>query len=144
MPQTERNKAILMRSFDEAWNNPREGVLEDLMHPNIRGYGMLKPDGTEVDTLEDYKQFYSAMRKAFPDFQVEVHEVLAEEDLVSARCTCRATHLGDGLGFPATGRSVEFEGMGIVRIAEGKIVEAWNNFDFLGLYQQLGLMNPVA
>jgi predicted ester cyclase len=44
------------------------------------------------------------------------------------------------LGFAATGQSTEFTGITIVRIEQGKIVEAWNNFDFMTMYKQLGVL----
>ena len=50
----------------------------------------------------------------------------------------RATHEGEGLGFAATQRPMEITGIAIVR--EGKIAEAWNNFDFMSMFQQLGTL----
>lgn len=47
---------------------------------------------------------------------------------------------GDALGFAATGRPVEFTGVAIVRISGGKMVEAWNNFDFMSMFEQLGVL----
>ena len=49
--------------------------------------------------------------------------------------------MGNNLGFPATQKRVQFTGMGFVRIVDGKLVEAWNNFDQLGMFQQLGVVN---
>jgi predicted ester cyclase len=50
----------------------------------------------------------------------------------------RGKHTGDSLGFAATQAPVEITGIAIVRVADGKIVEAWNNFDFLTMHRQLG------
>jgi predicted ester cyclase len=60
---------------------------------------------------------------------------------VAARWSGTGTHRGDGLGFPATGRQVEFHGMTIVRVEQGKLVEGWNVFDQLGMLQQLGVVS---
>ena len=49
----------------------------------------------------------------------------------------RGTHRGDTLGFKATQQPVAFEGITIVRLRDGKIVEAWNHFDFMKMFQQL-------
>jgi len=52
----------------------------------------------------------------------------------------RARHEGDFMGREATQSPVDFTGMTIVRIKNGKIVEAWNNFDFMTLHRQVGLI----
>jgi len=46
-------------------------------------------------------------------------------------------HIGDGLGWPATGRRVTFTGMCLVRLKDGKVAEAWNNFDLASIYRLL-------
>ena len=52
----------------------------------------------------------------------------------------RATHTGEGIGITPTDKPVEFTGMTMVRVKDGKIVEAWNNFDFMAMFQQLGAL----
>ncbi len=54
------------------------------------------------------------------------------------------THQGDQLGLPASGRRAEVTGMSIVRIADGKIAEAWNNWAQMSLMQQIGGGAPVS
>ena len=70
--------------------------------------------------------------------EVIVEDQIAEGDLVATRCSVRGKHTGDSLGFAATHSPVEFSGITITRISDGKIVEAWNNFDFMKMYRQLG------
>jgi predicted ester cyclase len=66
--------------------------------------------------------------------------MVAEGDKVAARCSVKGKHLGDHLGFKATAIDVGFEGITIVRIRDGKIVEAWNHFDFMNMHRQLGTL----
>lgn len=82
--------------------------------------------------------FHGQFRGAFPDIEVVVEDQIAEGDRVATRCSVRGKHTGDSLGFAATGSPVEFTGITITRIKDGKIVEAWNNFDFMKMYRQLG------
>ena len=72
---------------------------------------------------------------------IEIEDLVAEGDIVAVRWSATGTHRGDGLGFAATGRHVEFSGMTFVRVADGKLAEGWNNFDQLGMFQQLGVVN---
>ena len=60
-----------------------------------------------------------------PDWQTMIDDLIAEADEVVARITMTSTHTGDFWGIPATGNQVEFTGIYIVRIANGKIVEHW-------------------
>ena len=65
---------------------------------------------------------------------------MASDNEVLIRCTVRGKHTGDSLGFAATQAQVEITGIAIVRIKDGKIVEAWNNFDFMTMNRQLGTL----
>ena len=64
--------------------------------------------------------------------------MIAEGDLVAARCSVRGKHTGDHLGIAASNALVQFTGMSLVRIKDGKIVEGWNNFDFMKMNKQIG------
>lgn len=65
----------------------------------------------------------TSFRDAYPDFRVTIEEQISEGDLVVTRMTCTGTHLGSDLGVPATGIRVQFTGIAIDRIQNGKIVE---------------------
>ncbi len=79
----------------------------------------------------------SAVRTAFRDLQVTVEDQIAEGDKVATRWTARGTHRGAFQGItqrvPATGKQWTVTGMALIRIANGKMVEGWTNFDALGL-----------
>jgi steroid delta-isomerase-like uncharacterized protein len=101
-------------------------------------HGLIGESGQPMRGPRDYAPFHAAFRGAFPDIQITVDDMVAEGDKVAARCSVRGKHSGDGLGFAATQSPVEFTGITIVRIKDGKIVEAWNNFDFMKMERQLG------
>jgi predicted ester cyclase len=86
----------------------------------------------------DFKPFHARFRGAFPDIDVIVEDTIAEGDMVVARCSVRGRHTGDQLGVAASNAPVEFTGIAIARVKDGKIVEAWNNFDFLRMNKQIG------
>ena len=96
-----------------------------------------------VRDLESYASGMRALLAAFPGLQFTVDEVLpAGEggDVVVTRFTARGTHRGDQLGFPATGKSVTFQGIIVDRLRDGKIVDRHEVLDALGLMQQLGVV----
>ena len=94
---------------------------------------------------EQFKPFFHAFKKALANISVHVEQAVVQGDTVAVLCHVTARHAGDTLGGPATGRDVDFWGSTIVRVKDGQIVEGWNTFDFLTMYQQIGwVSNPVT
>jgi steroid delta-isomerase-like uncharacterized protein len=99
--------------------------------------------GGELRGTEDFKQRWVSMfRTAFPDLQLSVEDQIAEGDRVVTRYTGRGTHQGELMGIPPTGNEVSVGGTIISRVSGGRIEEEWNNFDALGMMQQLGVIPP--
>jgi len=96
----------------------------------------------ELD-LETHKQVMSMYFTALPDFHGTLNDIIAEGDKVVTRWTATGTHQGELMGVPPTGKQVVFTGMTVLRLADGKIVEAWWSYDALGLMQQLGAIPPM-
>ena len=71
---------------------------------------------------------------------INIHPfVIASDDLVVMRLVVTATHKGDLLGIPATGRSVEWDAIDIYRVTDdGKISEEWAADDMATFASQLG------
>jgi steroid delta-isomerase-like uncharacterized protein len=78
-------------------------------------------------------------RDAFPDLHMEIKDMVAEGDKVAVRLRVTGTHKGGGLGFPATGRKIDIAAITIIQFAKGQLVQGWNNWDQLGMMQQLGM-----
>ena len=138
---SEQNKALIRRWFEEVWNKGRAEAIDELFAPDGVGHG-LTPE--PLRGPDNFKPFFHTFKDAFPDIEVVVEDTIAEGDKVVARCTVRGKHQGHTLGFAATQRPVEFTGISITRWRDGQIVEAWNNFDFMTMYQQLGVANTVT
>jgi steroid delta-isomerase-like uncharacterized protein len=132
--------AFIRRWFEEVWNKGREEAIEEMFAEDGVAHGLADESGAQLRGPTGFKPFFRSFRGAFPDIEVIVEDTVAEGDKVAARCTIRATHAGDTLGFAATQRPMEITGIAIVRVKDGKIVEAWNNFDFMGMFQQLGTL----
>src|SRR5206468_10220135 len=137
---SEENKALIRRWFDEVWNNGNANSIGEMLTDDIAIHGLNDANGNAVTGIEAFRAFHKQFRGAFPDIVVNVEDVVAEGDKVVARCTVRAKHTGESLGFAATNASVDFAGIAILRVSDGKIAEAWNSFDFLKMNQQLGVL----
>ena len=113
------------------------GAIDELLASHAVVHGL----GADLRGPAGFRPFHSAYRDAFPDVMIQIDDIVAQGDIVAARWSGTGTHRGEGLGFAATGRQVHFNGMVFVRVERGKLVEGWNNFDQLGMLQQLGVVN---
>jgi steroid delta-isomerase-like uncharacterized protein len=84
------------------------------------------------------RQEAADFRQGFPDVISTIEDIIAEGDKVVARWRSRATHRGEYMGTPPSGKEVEFAGISIYRMEEGKIAEEWSVEDQFGLMAQIG------
>jgi len=134
--------ALARRSFDEIWNNGNLGVADELFSPDYVNHDPVSPEVPPGP--EGVKQIAKMYRRAFPDLRFTIEEMLATGDKVITRWTGEGTHRAPLRGLPASGRQVRITGISIYRIAGGRIVETWVNWDTLGMMEQLGAAQVPA
>src|ERR1700723_3803256 len=130
------NVELMRRWFQEVWNDGRVQTIYDLLDENISGLGQDVPGG-ETRKPVDFVALYNRLHGAFPDMKLTVEDAFGADDKVVVRWSSVMTHTGDHLGMPATNRNVRITGITIARIADGKIVQGWDNWDQLALMQQV-------
>lgn len=133
----EQNKAVARKLFEVALNQDNWAVYSEIHSKEFIAHA-----GRNNADLAADLQFAKAWRQAFPDGQYSIDRVIAEGDFVVVQFTGRGTNTGPWHGMPATGKPMEIPGIGIYRIAEGKIVEEWVEYNMLSIYRQLGLAPP--
>ena len=139
----DQDDTIQHRWFTEVWNKGRAEAIDEMMSPDVIGHGLVDESGNEIRGAEAFKSFYRSFRGAFPDIQVIVEDTVSEGDKIVARCTVRATHTGEGIGPAPSNKPVDITGLCLVRVEGGKIAESWNEFDFMTLYRQIGVLPGV-
>lgn len=112
---------------------------------------VVAPDAVDHDPApgqgkgpQGYAHFFGMMRSAFPDMQVEVDQMVADQDRVAFAYTLTGTQRGDFMGVAPTGKSVRVRGVQIGRFENGLMVERWGSSDELGLLRQLGVSFPSS
>lgn len=138
---TEQNKTLVRRFYDEVFNKKNLAAIDDFLDPHIVEHGL--PPGLPAGS-EGSRQFIGMYLAAFPDLRLTAEDMVAEGDRVASRFTMHATHKGEFMGIPPTGKQVTITGIQIPRIASGKIAENWINLDALGLLQQLGVVPAMG
>lgn len=136
---SEANKTLVRRWFEEVWNQGHEETIDELFAVNGVGYGLGDTEAP-VQGPAGIKPFVRNLRGALPDIHMKIEDIMAEGDRVTVRITAEGTHKGGNLGVAPTGGRVRIEGIVIVRIANGQIVEGWNSWDQLGLLRQIGAL----
>jgi steroid delta-isomerase-like uncharacterized protein len=131
------NKALVRRWFKEVWNEGRVAAIDEM----FASHGVVHGLGADLNGPAGFKPFHAAYRDAFPDVRIQIDDIVAEGNIVAVRWSGTGTHRGSGLGFAPSGRQVRFTGMVFFRVEQGTLVEGWNNFDQLGMLQQLGVVN---
>ncbi len=139
---SENNKAIVRRLLEEFWNKGNLSLADELFAPNYEHHDASTPDFGRGPESE--KKRATLYRTAFPDVRLTIEDIIAEGETVMTRWSCRGTHKGDLRGIAPTGKQINISGVTIARLANGKFVEGWVNWDALGLMQQLGVVPELA
>jgi predicted ester cyclase len=135
---------ILHRWFEEVWNKGDAHAIDEMFDPNVRIHGLIDAHGNAVSDAKHFKQLHRDSLNAFSDINVMVEDTVSEGDKIAARCIFKGTHSGEGMGMSPTNKALEYAGMCMVRLENGKIVEAWNSFDLLTMFRQLGVISFPA
>jgi predicted ester cyclase len=140
---TKENKALVGRFFEEVLLGGNFTLADELFAATHLNHFPGNPVGLPPG-LEGFKQLIAMYRAAFPDLHATIEDQIAEGDKVVTRARASGTNTGSLFGMPATGKFATVISIQIDRIADGKIVESWANFDQLGMLQQLGLFPSSA
>ncbi len=137
----QRNKDICRETMERGFNQGDVSVFDE--YANTGGEDHQEPLGT--DFIAHLKTVVQAMRTAFPDLHFEIHDMVAEGDLVAFRSTMTGTHEGVwdlhvGPRIPPTGRHVSVPHMHFVRMENGKTTDLWHVWNVPLMLEQLGVV----
>ncbi len=124
-PTVESNKALVRRLVDEVVNRRNLDALDEV---------------AEGEIAQAARRWIGPFRRSFPDFTMEIVELIAEGDKVVAHFRCSGTHEGEWMGYPPTGRRFErVDEVYIFRVRDGKLAGATAVEDNLTRLRQLGI-----
>jgi len=133
---SEENKTLVRRFYDEVWNLGNtafadEVFAEDYIRHDLRPTEALPGPAGQKKIADDF-------HRAFPDLEVAVDLIVAEDEFVVGRWTASGTQLGPWGALEPTRRRATFSAVNIFRFEDGKVAEIWNQRDDLGLMEQVG------
>jgi steroid delta-isomerase-like uncharacterized protein len=133
----EAHKAMALRLYEEVINGEQPAIVDEIFAADAILHDPFT--GTNRGSAA-FKELLGMFDTAFPHHRVRVQQVIAEGDTVAVLHTHRATHNGPFMGLPATGKSIEVNGLELFRFVDGQIVEFWRKDDDVSLLMQLGAM----
>ncbi len=131
------NADLIRQWFEEVWNRGHEATIDAMCSKDAIGYGQAQ-HGTAIRGPQHFKQFWRNFRAGFSNIHVEFHDTVEQGDRVVLRWTMTMLHSGNFLGIPPTNKKITVNGISIQRFANGKIIEAWDQWDQMSLLVQLG------
>ena len=138
---TDENKALYRRWLEEVVSTGDLALADELLAPD---YALHCPGMPGPVDREGHKQLVLMFHTAFPDWRETIDDVIAEGDKVVIRVSGSGTHEGEFQGIPPSHARVTATGVGIGRIENGRIAEAWAAYDALGMMQQIGAIPAPA
>ncbi|WP_394831240.1 ester cyclase [Pendulispora rubella] len=119
----ELHSGLIVRYFEEVWNQGRVGVLDELLHPDYVNH---TPAQAGLPTgIGGLKRIVALLRADSSDMRVQVVDEIHDGDRVAVRCIHRGKLDGILFGIAPTGRRLEVEQVHILRFREGRILEHW-------------------
>ncbi len=120
------------------WQASNPGVVKEYCAVDIIDHTL--PSGLPPG-IEGVQVFVGLMTNGVSDIEITIEDQIAEKSFVVTRWLFEATHSGEMMRIPATGKRLSMTGIVIHRIVEGKIVEVWGQDDEMGLMKQLGIIS---
>jgi steroid delta-isomerase-like uncharacterized protein len=137
IPDIERNKAIVLRLYNEILNTGKLDLLREVIADNYAGpRGITGPNGFAATIVP--------VITAFPDIHWTIEDILAEGDQVMIMWSWKGTNKYSFDGFPATNTIVVHHAISVFELHEGKIAKGWMQSDRLGFYQQIHVLSEDA
>ena len=133
-------RELIRRIFEEIINQGRMEAVDELMAEDFVDHG---PMG-DVNGREAFKGVVMAWRSAVPDVRCDVDNIFQDGELAGWTVRTTGTHTGDGLGFPATGKSFDTVSANIGRMRDGQAVEHWSEQGIFPMLAQIGMLPPMG
>lgn len=138
MAEATKESAQLAQDYTEMWNEREYSKIPDLVAESFVVHNAALPEG-EARGHDGLEEWIRTVTSGFPDFHVDIRNLLANEEMVMVEVTYTMTHEGEFVGVEPTGREVELPGMAKLLTEGGRVTEHWDYVDRQDLFEQLGV-----
>ncbi len=135
---TTETKTLVSTYIENVWNRADAQALDDLTTATFTYCLGGQPPRDRAAMLA----FLQAVHVAFPDWRVQIEDLVADGNTAAVRWMGEVTHQGPFHGILPTGKRISVVGINLYRIENGKIAQEWEQMDSLGMLAQLGVLPP--
>jgi predicted ester cyclase len=127
----EQNKASVRRFTNEVYIKGNMAVFDDIVAENA----VLHDNEKKADSIEMAKRQIRMITSMYSNLQITIEDIIAEGDMVAMRTTFKGV-------FRRNGKNFTVPSLSLSRFKDGKIIEAWDMYDNLNIFRQLGISPP--
>lgn len=138
----QENINIVKRFVEEVYNKNNTNTMDELTSSSLTIHDPALHN--QKEGLRGYKELENQFKRAFPDKRTKIEDIFSSDDKVLVRWSTQAKHKGDLKDIPATNKDIKISGMTLYMLKNGKIVEIFQQWDRLGLLEQIGEVQPAA
>jgi hypothetical protein len=91
--------------------------------------------------IEGFKDYYSNFVTGFSDVKFTIVDVFGQGDKLVKHWNFKGTNSGEFFGMPATGKTIDVDGVTLVKMKDGKIAQEQDFMDNMVFLQQLGIVS---
>jgi steroid delta-isomerase-like uncharacterized protein len=125
--------------FEEVFNKGDLSACNEFIADQVK---LHDPAAPHLEGLDAFKEIEHAYKQAFPQKKVRIDDIFAINDKVVVRWTTQGIHQGELQGIAPTDSEFKINGISIYRFENGKISDIWQEWDRLGLLEQIGEVQP--
>jgi ketosteroid isomerase-like protein len=130
---TDSARQVAERWFEEVWNRGRRETIDELLAPDC----VIHDGGDDIVGPDAFHRFYDNVKNTLSEVRVDPQMIIAEADYVCVRWISTGRDKN-------TGKNVEITGMSFMRSRNGRVVEAWQNWDLHGMMKQIEVVPERA
>jgi len=134
--------SVVQQYYDCISRNDMDGTARCLADDYV--YHGTPSFSAEQQPKEEYVASFHEISRAMPDHRIEVQDRMTSGDEVCTISVHTATLTGSVMGIEGNGQPIRFTAITRLRVRDGKIAEEWEQYDSLGVAQQMGLVPAPA
>ena len=138
---TEEIKAKFRWFYEEVFEKGNMDAWDELFSSDFVEHN---PPFGDFKGLKAIKEGMKEERRALSDFHATIDEIIIEGNTVVVRHSFECKHTGELMGVPPTGKQLKYSGCVVYHLRNGKVFECFAYEDWLGLFQQLGVIPPLG
>lgn len=138
--QTNKNIETYSRVWDEILN---KGKIDQINNSSFDENVVIINSPENIKGIENFKNYYQNFLTGFSDINFDIINIFGQDNNIVKHWRFKGKHTGDFFGIPATGKNLDLEGVTLVKMKNGKILEEHDFMDNMEFMGQLGLISDT-